>query len=225
MRYLLNSLLLVFLSYHGANASTQTVTVNNLSCDSSYVMTVKSLDPSYFNIGGSSNIAGTLKLSSNLSSEYIKFTVNAYVSGYSTAVFSTQDINVCSGGFKALSSTSCPNKGLYYFGTGVNLPSSPITMNNIKLGVTASSSGTQIMDCTFSVNIQSSGYSMTASVVVGVAGFAVLAGAFFIKRRSRKIGVIDDSVLGDFTQMNHDAVSTIECASSSTLNSNSSVIV
>jgi len=211
------------------------------------------MSSSSFAIGGASSIAGTskyvhrvpfvsnllinittlrtceyitVKLSSSLPSKYVTFNVQAYISGYATTVFSTNDINVCGGGFKALSSTSCPNKGLYYFGTDVNLPSSPITVSNIKLGVTASdSSGSQIMDCTFNVSIESNSYNMTASIVVCGAGIAVLVGALFIKRRSRKIGVIDASVLNDFTQMDDDAVTNIEFTAPSTLNTKNSVIV
>ena len=81
------------------------------------------------------------------------------------------------------------------------------------------------MDCTFTVSIESSSYNMSASIVVCGAGAAVLIGALFIKRRSRRIGVIDTSVLNDFTHMEDDGVSNIEFTASSTLDAKNSVIV
>jgi len=217
----------ILLLSNEVNASSQTVSVNNLSCSSSYSMAVKSLSSYSFTLGEESNIAGTIKLTSNLPSEYVTFSVQAYISGYATTFYTAKNINVCGGGFKALSSTTCPNKGLYYFGTGVNLPTSPITVSNINLGITANDSdGTQVMSCTFGVSIESSSYNMSASMIVCGAGAVLLVGALLIKRRSRKIAVIDTSVLNDFAQMDDDAVSgNIECRASSTLNANNSVLV
>ena len=63
------------------------------------------------------------------------------------------------------------------------------------------------MGCTFTVSIDSNSYSMTISMVCGASIAVVLVGALFIKRRSRRIGVIDTSVLNDFTTMEDDAVS------------------
>ena len=149
-----------------------------------------------------------MKLSSALSSNNVNFAVNAYISGYPTTFYTHKNVNVCGGGFQSLSGATCPSKGLYYFGSDVNLPSSPITISNIKLGVTATDSdGSQIMGCTFTVSIDSNSYSMTISMVCGASIAVVLVGALFIKRRSRRIGVIDTSVLNDFTTMEDDAVS------------------
>ena len=61
MKYLLNILLLITQFSNGVNASTQTVSVNNLSCSSDYSMAVKSLSSSSFTIGGESSISGTSK--------------------------------------------------------------------------------------------------------------------------------------------------------------------
>ena len=212
MRFLYNILLFACLSTN-VDASSQTVSVNDLYCDSSYAMSVKSLTSSTFTIGEASSISGTMKLGSSLSSGKVNFAVNAYISGYPTTFYTHKNVNVCGGGFQSLSSTTCPSKGLYYFGSDIDLPSSPITISNIKLGVTATDSdGNQIMSCSFRVSIDSNSYSMTISMVCGASIAVVLVGAFFIKRTSRRIGVIDTSVLNDFTSMDDDAVSR-ECSS------------
>ena len=60
MKFLTNIFLLASL-LSNVNASSQTVSVNNLNCNSNYAMSVKSLSSSTFTIGEASSISGTSK--------------------------------------------------------------------------------------------------------------------------------------------------------------------